>query len=63
MSFALAGRIDWRLALPMAVAQAVGGVLGARAAVKGGEQLIRSAVLLVSLALAARLAYQILAGA
>lgn len=62
VSFALAGRIDWRLALPMAVAQAVGGVLGARAAVKGGEQLIRSVVLLVSLALAARLAYQIIAG-
>ncbi len=62
VSFALAGRIDFRIALPMAVAQAVGGVLGARAAVRGGEQLIRSAVLVVSLALAARLTYQILGG-
>jgi len=59
VSFALAGRIDFRIALPMAAAQAVGGVLGARAAVRGGEQLIRSVVLIVSLTLAARLAYQI----
>ena len=59
VSFALAGRIDFRLALPMAAMQAVGGVLGARAAVRGGERLIRLAVLCVSFALAARLASQI----
>jgi len=60
-SFALAGQIDFRLALPMAFAQAVGGVLGARAAVRGGEKLIRITVLAVSLALASRIAYQIVA--
>jgi uncharacterized membrane protein YfcA len=59
VSFALARQIDVRIALPMAAAQAIGGVLGARAAVKGGERLIRAVVLLVALALSARLAYQI----
>jgi hypothetical protein len=58
-SFAMAGQIDFRIALPMAAAQLIGGVLGARAAIRGGEQLIRSVVLLVALSLAARLAYQI----
>lgn len=61
VSFAFAGRIDFRIALPMAAAQAVGGVLGARAAVRGGDKLIRLVVLGVSLALAARIAYQIVA--
>jgi len=61
VSFAFAGRIDFHIALPMAAAQAVGGVLGARAAVRGGDKLIRLAVLGVSLALAARIAYQIVA--
>jgi uncharacterized protein len=59
VSFAIAGKIDFRIALPMAVAQALGGVLGARAAVRGGERLIRAVVLLVALTLSARLAYQI----
>ncbi len=58
-SFALAGKIDWRLALPMAAMQALGGFLGARVAVRGGERLIRAAVLAVTLALALRIAWQI----
>lgn len=61
VSFALAGQIDFRIALPMAAAQALGGVLGARAAVRGGEKLIRITVLVVALALAMRIAYQIVA--
>ncbi len=60
--FAAAGRIDLRLALPMAGAQAVGGWLGARAALRGGERLVRGGVLLVTTALIARLAWQIATG-
>jgi uncharacterized protein len=60
VSFALAGVIDYRLALPMAGAQALGGVIGARAALRGGERLIRAAVLLVAAALSVRIAYQML---
>jgi uncharacterized membrane protein YfcA len=60
VSFALAGVIDYRLALPMTGAQALGGVIGARAAFRGGERLIRAAVLLVAAALSVRIAYQML---
>jgi len=38
VGFVMAKQIDYRLVLPMAAAQAIGGVLGARAAVKGGER-------------------------
>ena len=54
--FAWKGAVVWRLALPMAVAQLVGGQLGARLAVKKGDILVRRAVLLVVLALCAKLA-------
>lgn len=60
LSFALAGVIDYHLALPMAAAQLLGGVIGARAALRGGERLIRAAVLLVAAALSVRVAYQML---
>lgn len=60
--FALAGRIDFRLALPMAAAQLLGGWLGARAAVKGGDRLVRAGVLVVTFALVVRLAWQIATG-
>jgi uncharacterized membrane protein YfcA len=60
ISFAIAGVIDFRLALPMGLAQALGGVVGARAAIRGGERLIRAAVLCVALALAIRIAWQML---
>jgi uncharacterized membrane protein YfcA len=58
VSFAVAGAIDFRLALPMAAAQTLGGVIGARAALRGGDRLIRAAVLLVAAALAIRIAWQ-----
>jgi uncharacterized membrane protein YfcA len=60
VSFAVVGVIDFRLALPMGIAQALGGVVGARAAIRGGERLIRAAVLLVALALSIRIAWQML---
>lgn len=58
VSFAIAGAIDFRLALPMAVAQSVGGIVGARAALRGGERLIRAGVVVVTIALAVRIAWQ-----
>jgi uncharacterized membrane protein YfcA len=58
VSFAAAGAIDFRLALPMAVAQATGGIVGARAALRGGERLIRAGVVVVTIALAVRIAWQ-----
>jgi len=59
-TFALMGRVDWRLALPMAAAQLAGGFLGAKAAMKGGERFVRVGVLVVTIALLGRLAWRIL---
>lgn len=58
--FAHAGQIDLRFALPMAAAQAVGGTVGARWAMKGGERLVRAGVLLVTTALVLRIAWQMM---
>jgi len=58
VTFAAAGQIDLRLALPMAAAQALGGMVGARAAIRGGERLIRAGVLCVTVALVARIGWQ-----
>jgi uncharacterized membrane protein YfcA len=60
-TFAVKGAVIWRIALPMAAAQLVGGVIGARLAVKGGARLVRAMVVLVSLALCAKLAYDLYA--
>jgi len=60
VSFAIAGAIDFRFALPMAAAQMLGGTLGARAAIRGGERLVRAGVLLVTLALVIRIGWQML---
>lgn len=53
--FALRGSVLWAVALPMAAAQALGGYAGAQLAVRGGERIIRLAVLGVVMALVARL--------
>jgi uncharacterized membrane protein YfcA len=58
-AFAYEGSVIWELALPMAGGQLLGGVLGARLALKGGARLIRIAVLVVSGALVIRLALEI----
>jgi uncharacterized membrane protein YfcA len=55
--FATRGVVVWRVALPMAGAQLVGGWLGAHLTVRRGDALVRAAVLVASLALAARLAW------
>ncbi len=59
-AFAAAGTVVWRVALPMAVGQLLGGVVGARLAIKGGAKLIRLMVLLVSGALVLKLAVDLI---
>jgi uncharacterized membrane protein YfcA len=54
--FAYEGLIVWEIALPMAVGQLVGGVIGARWAMKGGDRIVRILVLCVSGALVVKLA-------
>ncbi len=54
--FAYQGLIVWELALPMAVGQLGGGILGARLAMRGGERIVRLVVLGVSGALVIKLA-------
>jgi len=54
--FSARGAVLWEVALPMAAAQFAGGWLGAHLAVRGGDRLVRTVVLLVVLALVAKLA-------
>ena len=54
--FSARGAVLWEVALPMAAAQFAGGWLGAHLAVRGGDRLVRALVLLVVLALVAKLA-------
>jgi uncharacterized protein len=60
--FAFVGSIRWDLALPMGVAQAVGALIGTRLTVKRGGNLVRVAAVVVSLVLAARVAWQLIVG-
>jgi uncharacterized membrane protein YfcA len=61
IAFGIAGTIAWAVALPMAAGQLAGGIVGARLAIKGGAKLIRIMVLVVSGALVAKLAWDLLA--
>lgn len=58
--FASRGLVVWKLAIPMAAAQFVGGIAGSRLAVRGGDHLVRRVVLLVVLALACKLGFDLL---
>lgn len=60
--FASRGVIVWRIALPMAGAQLLGGYVGAHLAVKGGERVIRGAVVLVVLGLVTKMAIDLVRG-
>jgi hypothetical protein len=55
--FAVKGTVVWRIALPMAAAQLAGGWLGAHLAIRRGDALVRRVVVLVALALAAKVAW------
>jgi uncharacterized membrane protein YfcA len=55
--FAARGVVIWKIALPMAAGQLLGGFVGAHLAIRRGDALVRRAVVLVALALAAKLAW------
>ncbi len=53
------GVVLWKVSLPMALGQFIGGTLGAQVAVKGGARLIRLVVLGVVVSLVAKLGYEL----
>jgi uncharacterized membrane protein YfcA len=55
--FASRGVVVWRIALPMAVASFAGGYTGAHIAVRGGDRVVRYAVLAVVTALVVKQAF------
>ena len=60
--FAWSGAIRWDIALPMGAAQLLGSFVGAKLAVRRGAGLVRALAIAVSLALAARVAWQMTSG-
>jgi hypothetical protein len=54
--FAARGTIVWPVALPMAACQLAGGVIGSHLAARGGDRAVRRVVIVVALALVAKLA-------
>ncbi len=60
--FSSRGLVVWSVALPMAVGQACGAFAGAHLAVRGGDRVVRVVVLLVVLALVAKLGFDLVRG-
>jgi uncharacterized membrane protein YfcA len=58
-TFALRGTVLWAIAIPMALGNIVGNVLGARLAVRGGDRIVRLVVIAVALALVAKLTWDV----
>jgi len=61
-AFSLSGSVRWELALPMGAAQVAGAYVGSGLALKRGAGLVRVVAVVISLALAARLFWQMRAG-
>jgi uncharacterized membrane protein YfcA len=61
--FAFRGLVIWKVSIPMALGQFVGGVIGAQLAVKKGDHLVKRVVLVVVIGLVARLTWQLVTGA
>ena len=57
--FTVKGTILWRLALPMAVCNALGASVGAHTAMKRGDAFVRTVVLVVVVALVAKLGFDL----
>ena len=57
--FAVKGTILWSVSLPMAVCNALGAAIGARTAMKRGDAFVRVFVLVVVVAVAAKLAWDL----
>jgi hypothetical protein len=60
IAFARAGTIVWDIALPMAVGQLCGGIIGTHFALRGGARIVRIMVLLVSASLIIKLGWDTL---
>ncbi|MBX3197248.1 MAG: TSUP family transporter [Labilithrix sp.] len=60
--FALKGAVVWRLVAPMAVANATGAFVGARLALKRGDDFVRTVVLGVVTVLVLKMAYDLVMG-
>lgn len=58
LAFAWQGAVMWKVALPMALGQAVGSHFGAHVTIRKGARLVRLVVILVSMALVARMGWQ-----
>lgn len=58
VTFTALGMVRWRFALPMAAGQLIGGYLGAQMTIRVGRDLVRNAVLIVSLALIVKLIWE-----
>ncbi len=61
-AFAARKLIVWKFALPMAAGQMIGGWTGAHVTIRRGQGVVRWVVVIVSLALIARLAYRMMTG-
>lgn len=58
--FSFKGTVEWRIAIPMAAANALGAFVGARLAVKRGDRFVRVVVLGVVTVLVLKMAYDLL---
>ena len=58
-TFAMRGTVLWAIAIPMAIGNIAGNVLGARLAVRSGDRAVRLVVIAVSLALVAKLGWDV----
>lgn len=61
IAFLLAGKVIWSIAIPMIIASAVGGWLGGRSAIKGGEKFIKQLLIVVLVTMLLANAYKMLA--
>jgi uncharacterized membrane protein YfcA len=59
--FAAAGAIRWEIAIPMGLAQAAGAFVGTRLTIRRGAGLVRWVAVVISLMLAARIGWQMVA--
>jgi uncharacterized membrane protein YfcA len=60
--FASRGTVLWRVALPMAAANALGAATGAHLAIKNGDRLVRAVVLVIVAAVVVKLAVELARG-
>jgi uncharacterized protein len=59
LTFAFRHTVVWSIAIPMACGNVIGGAIGARIAMRGGDRIVRLAVIGVSLMLVAKLTYDL----